>query len=191
MKKTVEKSKHTVWLLSMLTVMVVLSAYYLVSDPIVPTDIQNMESEMESGENQVADIVIEEATTEELPELTDEIGVSNNDLLVGLKMERNNSRSKQIDQYYTMMQSDLSEEAIAELQDKIERLQSVEESEFVLEKLLVADGYEDAVVLSNGESVDVIIQTDSISKAEAVKIIKLVSERLHIPAINVHIKPIQ
>lgn len=187
MKKTVEKSKHTVWLLSMLTVMVVLSAYYLVSDPIVPADIQNMESE----ENQEADIVIEEATTEELPELTDEIGVSNNDLLVGLKMERNNSRSKQIDQYYSMMQSDLSEEAIAELQDKIERLQSVEESEFVLEKLLVADGYEDAVVLSNGQSVDVIIQTDSISKAEAVKIIKLVSERLNIPAVNVHIKPVQ
>jgi len=186
MKKTVEKSKQTVWLLSMLTVMVVLSVYYLVSDPLIPT---NINEEVQNEDNTDIEVVTEE--TSDVQDLTDEIGINQNDLFIGLKMERNNERSKQIDQYYTMMNADLSEEAIAKIQAKIENLQTVEESEFILEKLLIADGYQDAVVLTNENSVDVVIQTKHLTNEEAVKIIKMVSERLGVPAVNVHIKTIK
>ena len=187
MKRVVESSKQTVWVLTMLTVMVVLSVYYLVSEPLVNENV------MENKEDITADISTGEVEINDLAtemNLMDGIGVNTNDLLIGLKMERTNNRAKQIDQLYDMMSSNLSEEAIAAIQGKIERLQTIEESEFVLEKLILADGYNDAVVLTNGNSVDVIIQIETMTKAEAVKIIKMVSERLNIPAVNVHIKTV-
>lgn len=182
--KEVEKSKQTVWILTMLTVMVVLSAYYLVSDPFITNNTANIED----SSNVTADIITDEIFN---IELVDEIGTNSSDLLIGLKMERSNSRSKQFEQLTGMMQNDLSEEAIAGIHDKIEQLQSVEEAEFVLEKLIVADGYKDAVVLTNENSVDIIIQTEALTNVEAVKIIKMVSERLNIPAVNVHIKTVK
>lgn len=184
MREVESKSKQTVWVLTMLTVMVVLSVYYLVSDPLVPTDMVNQE--VNNQEEVVAKVNIEEII--KAADLTDQIGLNNNDLFIGLKLERNKSRSKQLDNYYLMLSNDLSEEAITGIHDKIETLEATEESEFVLEKLIVAEGYEDAVVLTSEDKVDVIIQAKSISNFEAVKIIKMVSDRLKVPAVNVHIK---
>jgi len=183
--KEVQKTKQSLWILTMLTVMVVLSAYYLVSDPYVSTDLTNNVQEIPDI---TADIITEDVTNN--TELVDQIGINGSDLLIGLKMERSSNRSKQYDQLTAMMQSNVTEETIAEIQDQIEDLQSIEEAEFVLEKLIVADGYQDAVVLSNENNVDVIIQTNSLSNNEAVKIIKMVSDRLEIPAVNVHIRTV-
>ncbi|KXG43286.1 SpoIIIAH-like family protein [Tepidibacillus decaturensis] len=187
MKKTVEKSKQTVWVLTMLTVMVVLSAYYLVTDPITPTQMATTK-EITSPEKTTIDVNTEEVS--KATDLTDEIGSNESDYFVSLKMDRNTMRTKQLDDYYMMMKSDLSEEAIANIQDKIDYLQSIEESELVLENLIIAEGYDDAVVLTKENGVDIMIQTNSMKKEDAVKIIKLVSDRLNIPAVNVHIKPV-
>lgn len=202
MRDLKQKSKQTVWLLTMLTVMIVLSAYYLLSEPLVSTDIWNNETEnldnlVINDGNLVNDteminennLAIEGANTEEMTDITDLTAEeNNNDLILGIKMERDNSRSKQIDTYFTMMQTNLSEEAILEINEKIENIQIMEESEYVLEKLILADGYEDVVVFSNEDSADVIIQSKELTNENAVKIIKLVSERLDIVAVNVHIK---
>jgi|GEM_PF-1985211 len=189
MREVVEnKSKQTVWVLTMLTVMVVLSVYYLVSDPLIPSNmVDNPVEENLTSENPVAvDINLDEIF--QTADLIDQIGLNSNELFVSLKLERNKSRSKQLDTYYLMLGNDLSEEAIAGIHGKIEQLEAVEESEFVLEKLLVAEGYADAVVLTNDDKVDVILQAKSLSNSEAVKVIKMVSDRLNVPAVNVHIK---
>ncbi len=186
MKKVVERSKQTVWILTMLTVMVVLSAYYLVSGPIIPVEMAGEEMDMD---NQVtADITIEDGNT---ADLTDTIGANTNDYFIGLKLDRNSYRSKQIDDWYSMInQKDVTAEAVARIQDKIEELQATEEAEFVLESLLVANGYSDAVVMTTDTGVDVIVQAEALTKNEVVKIIKMVSEKLNIPAVNVHVKPV-
>lgn len=186
------KSRQTVWLLTMVTVMIVLSAYYLLSEPLFSTDmwsagIENINKEVINEDN----LAIEELDLQEMTNSSDYIPEevsSNSDFILGIKMERDNNRSKQIDTYFTMMQTNLSEEAILEINNKIENLQVIEESEYVLEKLISTDGYEDVVVFSNNVSADVIIQTKKLTNENAVKIIKLVSERLVIPAVNVHIK---
>lgn len=206
MKVAKQKSKQSVWLLTMLTVMIVLSAYYLVSEPLVYTDLVNGTNEDTSLdtnnsenlsifdiEGVTDDLVIEESSVDEITkynEYIDEITVDSNDAIVALKMEKSDSRSKQIDSYYNMMQTNLSESAISEIYGKIENLQITDESEYILEKLIIADGYNDVVVFTSNGSVDVIIQTEAINNADAVKIIKLVSERLDIPAVNIHIKTV-
>lgn len=183
MKQVQEKSKQTVWILTMLTVMVVLSVYYLVSDPYVSTDLVTQEDQIDL----TADISTEDVTDSDL---MDQFSSSNSDFLIGLKMERYQNRSKLFDQYYAMMQSEISEEAILNIQEKIEDLQSIEEAELVLEQLIIADGFEDAVVLTNGNNVDVIVQTEAMTQNQAVKIIKMVSDRLDVPAVNVNIKKV-
>ncbi|OEF95514.1 hypothetical protein BHF71_04805 [Vulcanibacillus modesticaldus] len=190
MKKAVENSKQTVWVLTMLTVMVVLSAYYLVSEPLIPTEV--VDNNLENTDPAITEMIIDESTGDlGVVDDVEAIEIDSSDLLIGLKMERDRSRSKQFDNLYALLNNSLSEEAITGIQDKIEYLQTVEESEFVLEKLIMADGYKDVVVFSNDTSVDVIIQTDSLSKTEAVKIIKMVSDRLKVPAVNVHIKTVK
>ncbi|MGD9678017.1 MAG: SpoIIIAH-like family protein [Vulcanibacillus sp.] len=192
MREIKRKSRQTVWLLTMVTVMIVLSAYYLLSEPLFSTDmwsagIENINKEVINEDN----LAIEELDLQEMTNSSDYIPEevsSNSDFILGIKMERDNNRSKQIDTYFTMMQTNLSEEAILEINNKIENLQVIEESEYVLEKLISTDGYEDVVVFSNNVSADVIIQTKKLTNENAVKIIKLVSERLVIPAVNVHIK---
>ncbi|MFV9510795.1 SpoIIIAH-like family protein [Tepidibacillus sp. LV47] len=186
MKKKIEKSKQTVWVLTMLTVMVVLSVYYLVSEPIDPTRLVNQDVK---NETTVDKIVTNDAT--DVSQMTDEIGENTSDYFVGLKYEKKNMRSKQLDEYYSMLKSNASADAMAKIQDKIERLQSLEEQELVLEKLLIADGYKDAIVITNDNGVDVILQAKNVKNEEAVRIIKLVSEHLDIPATKVHIKPIE
>lgn len=207
MKEVKQKSKQSVWLLTMLTVMIVLSAYYLISEPLVyddlvkdnNIDISDNNNEIPIFENDIfTDDIISDITTtdtsnqeeEEYTQYIDQITASSNDAIVALKMEKNDSRSKQIDSYYTMMQTNLSEEAISEIYGKIENLQITDEAEYIIEKLIIADGYTDAVVFTNNGSVDVIVQTEVITNSEAVKIIKLVSERLDIPAVNIHIKTV-
>ena len=184
MKRRFQNSKQTVWVLTMLTVMVVLSAYYLVSEPIDPAKLANTDLK-----ESVNEVVTNEVAND--PQMTDEIGENTDDYFVGLKYEKRNMRSKQIDEYYTMLKSNASAEAMAQIQDKIERLQSLDEGELVLEKLLIADGYKDAIVLSNDDGVDVVLQAKSIKDEEAVRIIKMVSENLDVPATKVHIKPIE
>jgi len=186
MKKKIEKSKQTVWVLTMLTVMVVLSVYYLVSEPMDPT---KLATNNVANETTLTDVNTKETT--KTPEMTDEIGENTSDYFVGLKYEKKNLRSKQLDEYYTMLKSNASAEAMAQIQDKIEKLQSLDEGELVLEKLLLADGYKDAIVIANDEGVDVILQAKSIKDNEAVRIIKLVSEHLNVSATKVHIKPVQ
>ncbi|TCS84030.1 SpoIIIAH-like family protein [Tepidibacillus fermentans] len=186
MKKKIERSKQTVWVLTMLTIMVVLSVYYLVSEPIDPTKFANKDVKQETTSN---DVVTNEAAN--VTQMTDEIGENTSDYFVGLKYEKRNMRSKQLDEYYSMLKSNASAEAMAQIQDKIERLQSLDEGELVLEKLLIADGYKDAVVITNDDGVDVILQAKSVKNEEAVRIIKLVSEHLNIPATKVHIKPVE
>lgn len=196
MRQVEEKSKQTVWVLTMLTVMIVLSAYYMISDPIISDNfVDNAEDNSVDNKGFAIDLNTEEAiSTEEVLNnlnLLDETGMSTEDIFVSLKMDRDNARSKQYDQLLTMLNSDISAETSVEINQKMDKLMAVEESELVLEKLIIADGYNDAVVLSNNNNVDVIIQTSSLSKSEAVRIIKMVSERLDIPAINVHIKTIK
>lgn len=189
MKQT-EKSKQTVWVLTMLTVMLVLSVYYLLSDPIVSTDFANNDITNEAA-NQID--ISADITTEDIAsiDLSNQTGTTASDLLTGLRMERDNNRAKQLDQLYMMMENDLSEEAIVGIKNEIEDLETLEEAEFILEKLLVTDGYDDALVLTNKDNVDVIVNVDKLDDTEAVRIIKLVSDRLEIPATNVHIKTIK
>lgn len=104
MKVAKQKSKQSVWLLTMLTVMIVLSAYYLVSEPLVYTDLVNGTNEDTSLdtnnsenlsifdiEGVTDDLVIEESSVDEITkynEYIDEITVDSNDAIVALKMEK-------------------------------------------------------------------------------------------------------
>ena len=88
-------NKQTVWLvIDVLTLMVVLSAYYIVTGPVEPVD----EAGRPSGENEVqVDLKTEEADSKE------EVAEGVQRLFRGYQLQRNNLRSKMTEEYMNIL----------------------------------------------------------------------------------------
>lgn len=173
--------KQTVWLLTMLTLMVALSAYYLLS---------NGEDEFALSDHNP--YLIESAETNQ-DELMKEVGIditttqsmTTEDVFVSLRLERDQFRAQLMEQYYNIINNSQDSNAIAEATAKMEELDLLEGNEHLVESLIKARGYADAVVYTQDKKVNVIVQKDQLNKEEAVAIINLVVKNLNVPGTNV------
>src|SRR5699024_8353186 len=126
--------KQTVWLLTMLSLMIVLSAYYLMSDK---EDFAYVEPEQEvSQENK--EIKIDEVTK-----------VKNDDILTMIRMEMDDERSMKKDRLKEIVaSSNATTTEINEALDEIDTLDSLSSKERILQESLMAnnDTFEDVLV---------------------------------------------
>jgi stage III sporulation protein AH len=199
--------RQTTWMVSILTLMVVLSAYYLMTG-----DVNNMkavtsetnEGQVETielsgelqGENAVLGehsgeaVVGEGAATSENGQATDlTLGASNiSDFFDKYRLDRNNFRLIQIEKLYEIISDSKNStaEQIVEAQTKIEEMTSLEYTETVIEELLAAD-YGDAVVMSEGNHVKVVVNAKELTSEQVVQIINMVTEQMSIPATMVSV----
>ncbi|MGE5702073.1 MAG: SpoIIIAH-like family protein [Clostridia bacterium] len=222
--------KQTVWLLTMLAVMVVLSGYYLVKGPteqmpalgneqkeqpngtlgmevdtkeadpsaIMPTTPLELNTTLPATD-QTADATLPETKTTtpdssaaqqspakptsatQTPE-----AVSTSDFFTGYKMQREAMLQKQKDEQFAIMTSDKSSaQAYAEAKKKHEELSTLENNTIALEELLKGSGYKDAVVLTQNDKVNVIVQADKLTNKEVVDIIAQVKQQLSVSGNNV------
>ncbi|MCF6094450.1 SpoIIIAH-like family protein [Microaerobacter geothermalis] len=174
--------KQTIWLLSMLTLMIVLAAYLLFSTPV--NRIQIVDNNQEQNSEEMVTI------TENIPipegnQPQSSVLKNSNDYFVSYKLQREILRSQQIEQLKEVLTSDASAEAIAQAKASIDKIQALEDVELQLEELIKAEGYNDAVVISKDDRVTVIIQSDEPERTQIVKIIKLVSDQLKVSGSNV------
>lgn len=178
--------KQTVWLLTMLSLMLVLGVYYA-----YPGN-QNAADEgtdpIASEEAGVEVEVNEDGTVDD-----DMIAsLSGNDNYTEARLKLNEARHKEAEQYTREASAEDSsaEEAVAANDKSIEIL-AVGDNEQMLESLLRADGYNDALVMSEADSVQIMVQAESLSKAEANSIMQLAKEHLQTTAdISVHLDQI-
>src|SRR5699024_5425992 len=162
--------KQTVWLLTMLSLMIVLSAYYLMSDK---EDFAYVETEQavsqENKEN-------EENSKVEIDEVTE---VENNDSLTMIRMEMLDERSMNKDR---LKEIDASSNAtkINEALNEIDTLDSLSSKERILQESLMAnnDTFEDVLVRADNDKVHVDIIADNIEKEEAAKIMREVQDEI-------------
>lgn len=173
--------KQTVWLLTMLTLMVALSAYYLLSDG---------SDEFTLSDNNP--YLVENAETNE-DEIMEDVGIditttqsmTTEDVFVSLRLERDQFRAQLMEQYHAIINNSQDSNAIAEATAKMEELDALEGNEHLVESLIKARGYADAVVYTHNKKVNVIVQKDKLNKEEAVAIINLVTKNLNVPGTNV------
>lgn len=169
--------KQTVWLLTMLSLIIVLSVYYL-TNPGENAEfvIGEQEEEMDGIEQTTVEIEVdEEQFGEEANVVTSSVS---DDLFTALKLDRQATRDRMQEDYTNIVAStDVSEELRAEASEKRENLMTLDQKENMLETLIKAKGYEDVLVMTEEEQIKVIVRADELSREQAVEIMKMTNEQ--------------
>lgn len=179
--------KQTVWLLSMLTIMVVLSAYYLVQGPVEQVPVASDAIEEEKSESQT---LVESKQVTEQPSIADQnvdvITQSGSDYFDRARMDRESWDSQTLANYREIwVDSDASAEAIAKAKQSYDELLAKQDAQLNVENLIKALGYEDAVIMTNDDRVSVIVQAEKLEAKQAVEIVSLINKHLEVPSKNI------
>lgn len=204
--------KQTVWLLTMLSLVVVLSVYYITSPEapqenmaLVEED-QNKEKETE-GEKQPAeqpteqkeDVKGAEAKAKEDESAQAEkdsaiiSSVESDELFTALRLEIEDERNKLREGLQDIVASaDVTAKEKSEAMDKMQELADVAAKEAVIETLIKSKGYEDALVRADGGEVRITIKSkEQHSRTQANEIIQLVRGELGSKYVAVEFEPAQ
>ncbi|NGQ94713.1 SpoIIIAH-like family protein [Brevibacillus sp. SYP-B805] len=200
--------KQTVWLLTMLAVMVVLSGYYLVKGPNeqVPAvseeqqdsalgDVQVDTKQTDQPAPEAAPAEADTATLETpAPKSSEQkeaatLADTPSDVFQGYKLKRDALLQKDKDeQMAIMMNPEATPQAVAEAKAKYEELSTVEQATMTIEEMLKASGYKDAVVSVQDQKVTVIVQKENLTAGEVVDIIAQVKQHLNVSGSNVSVQ---
>ncbi|MFS0863393.1 SpoIIIAH-like family protein [Fredinandcohnia sp. 179-A 10B2 NHS] len=176
--------KQTVWLLTMLSLVVVLSVYYITT-PDGNND--NLAFEQEKEENQEQENVETATEDEKGSDVTveeDEEGnvissVSSDDLFTALRLEIDEQRSKLRSTLEDMTASkDLSADQKNQAYEDLKKLEEIESKEKIIEMLIKGDNYEDALVRVEGDKIKITVKSKESSKQAANEILRLVRSEL-------------
>ncbi|WP_210609656.1 SpoIIIAH-like family protein [Priestia flexa] len=191
--------KQTVWLLTMLSLVVVLSVYYMTTPEspqsnVAVVDQQEENTKKEAG-NEDAKEPAKEDTKKENAKSTPESkttvsNVESDELFTALRLELIDERSKLKEELQEVAASkNVSATEVSKAMDKIDQLSELAEKEAVIETLIKSKGYEDALVRADGSEVNITVKTEKHSKAKANEIIQLVKKELGQKEVAVEFQP--
>ncbi|MEK4012526.1 SpoIIIAH-like family protein [Peribacillus sp. FSL M8-0224] len=175
--------KQTVWLLTMLSLVVVLSVYYLTAPEENAADMtatEQMEQEENKTENK-AETKGENKSEKETSKNTEgsSVTIASGDEFESLRMQIEDERAKLNEELTAKMgNTELSAEERDEAYAKIEQLSETKVKENIIENLIVAMDYNAALVRVDGTDVKVSVKADKQTKTEANNIIRLVRKEV-------------
>ncbi|HEK9102377.1 SpoIIIAH-like family protein [Bacillus pfraonensis] len=188
--------KQTVWLLTMLSLVVVLSVYYVTTpekmNTATPTVGEKVGQEKQGVEKEVTkettkETSNKEATSKETEKKDDnkkETGKKESNVTVqssdenftALRLKMEDQRSAEKEKLQEVMKSTKSSaEEISRAKDQLNAIDKMETKEGLLETVIKSQGgYNDALVRTDGEDIKVTVKASKHSQKEANKIIQLV-----------------
>jgi stage III sporulation protein AH len=191
--------KQTVWLLTMLSLVVVLSVYYVtapkdMNDRVAFTDEQNQTNQTEktASTKEEANVAVDEAEAKD--EKVTSSATSDDDVFTALRLQIEDERSRQRDQLNTIVtSSNTTPEQKNDAYEKMQQLQTIANKEATLETLIKSKGgYEDVLVRADGDTVRVMVKAKQSSTKAANEIIQLVkSEMKDMQDIAVEFQPVK
>ncbi|ENH97435.1 stage III sporulation protein AH [Gracilibacillus halophilus YIM-C55.5] len=179
--------KQTVWLLTMLSLMIVLSVYYLnapnegdlaysgtedtdseqMTSPTIEESVENVETQGENKEASNADSTGEEGT--------ETSSISTEEYFSAVRMNMTNQRSMEKERLQSIVSSsDATSEEKKEAYEAMKEIETVESKETILEDTIQSlNGYEEVLVRNiSDQDVVITVQTDELSSKEANTIIQ-------------------
>src|SRR6478736_1535948 len=191
--------KQTVWLLTMLSLVVVLSVYYMTTPENPQSNVALVDNEKQS-EKQADDKAPAEDTKQQADEKSgtkknakESAVVSSTDsdeLFTALRLELNDERSQLKEEYQEVAASkNVTPAEVSKAMDKIDELSKLGEKEATLETLIKAKGYSDALVRADGKQVQITVKTEKHSKTKANQIIQLVKKEMGPKEVAVEFQP--
>lgn len=168
--------KQTVWLLTMLSLVVVLSVYYITAEPTNNNNLANVDVSKEEKADSKKVTEKEKSSDTKNTTITD----AKNEVFEEVRLQMQDERSKKLEQLEEVAGStDLSVEERSEAKDEMNRLQKIAEKEAFIENLIIQTlGYEDALVQADESEVLVTVKGEEPSKAKANEIIKIVKKEM-------------
>jgi stage III sporulation protein AH len=179
-------NRQTMWLVSMLTLMVVLSAYYIVTGPDQPagTAIQSID-EMGNVKNDQVQVDIKSL---EKPVAVKKETSEASDYFVSYHMQRNATREKQLESYYQVLMNPTSTKQELETANaKIEEMNKLDKAETSLEEQIREAGFQDVVVMQENNHVNIIVQSKDLSRKKAVEIITMAQKQMQVAASQISV----
>ncbi|MEE3953257.1 SpoIIIAH-like family protein [Peribacillus frigoritolerans] len=179
--------KQTVWLLTMLSLVVVLSVYYLTApeenaaDMTATEQMEKEENKTESKTENKAETKGENKTEKENSKNTEgsSVTIASGDEFESLRMQIEDERAKLNEELTAKMgNTELSAEERDDAYAKIEQLSETKVKENIIENLIVAMDYNAALVRVDGTDVKVSVKADKQTKTEANNIIRLVRKEV-------------
>ncbi|MBE3570302.1 MAG: SpoIIIAH-like family protein [Bacillales bacterium] len=167
--------KQTVWLLTMLSLVVVLSVYYITS-PEQPKNGSEL-AEQKQANPSVDESAKEKASKSQNVEvITKSAG---DEAFEALRLEIQDERSKLREELTNKLaSSDLSPEEKNKAYDEMEKLTEMATKENVLETLIKSKGYKDALVRADGKQILITVKANEHSAKDANEIIHLVEKEM-------------
>lgn len=181
--------KQTVWLLTMLSLMIVLSVYYITSpdsgDLAYLPEGDNSSEEASSPDSSSSDTNDTDADVDDISNL------GQDQLFSTLRMEVQNERSAAKDRLDDIVaSSSASVQEKNEARNEINQLESISSKELILEESIAASAdYEDVLVRHDEDKVHVNVKVDQLTKTEAVNIMQLVKDEFGEITVNVDFQP--
>ncbi|GAA0482124.1 SpoIIIAH-like family protein [Salinibacillus aidingensis] len=188
--------KQTVWLLTMLSLLIVLSVYYMTSPGGDQVALINDDNKENSEETSNEDSTIETNVTEGEATEVDANGnpissTSTDDLFTQLRLEIQDMRSQQKEQFNEVLTSSSATAAEKnEAMEKKNRLEEVQTKEAILEKVIQSEkNYSDVLVRAEENVVKVTVKADEHSGTEANHIMQMVRDEFGEIRVEVDFQP--
>ncbi|AOZ90732.1 stage III sporulation protein AH [Bacillus xiamenensis] len=188
--------KQTVWLLTMLSLVVVLSVYYIMSPQgenavtVEDTKSKGMEEKKTETEKGTEKGAGDKSTDKETNAKQEDVETSgeegkavseqtDDELFTTYRLELEDKRSKQREEFNEIVSSDdATAQEKSEAYDQMTALSEAEGTERQLETLIKTKGYKDALVSAEGDKVSITVRSDKKSKSQAADIIDLVTKEM-------------
>ncbi|HCJ57069.1 MAG TPA: hypothetical protein DHV55_06705 [Clostridiaceae bacterium] len=104
------------------------------------------------------------------------------------KLERDKNRTKEYDMWQNIIDSDKAEPTFKTLaQEEIVKIVALTEKEMIIENLILARGFKDALVFLTDDSATVVVEAKELTPASVAKIQDIVMTNTKIPASNIKI----
>lgn len=157
----------------MLSLVVVLSVYYITTPEQKSNDLAAVEEKANEETAGAKESSAEETASEDGETVIS--GVSSDEMFETLRMQMEDERSRMEEELTNVMAStDLSAEERNEAKEKIDQLRDVAQKEILLETVIKAMDYEDVLVRADGEKVRITIKSKEHSPTAANEIIQMV-----------------
>nr|WP_205092439.1 SpoIIIAH-like family protein [Thalassobacillus pellis] len=174
--------KQTVWLLTMLSLMIVLSVYYMTApEGEDMAFINNQETEKDGAQDTAADSNGDTAISQ----------MSTEEMFAAIRMEKKNERDKHQEQLSEIVaSSEYSAEEKNDALKEMQQLQELQSKESILETTIQSNAqYEDVLVRAEEDVIYVTVKADELSPQEANEITKLAVDEFGEKPVQVEFQP--
>lgn len=164
----------------------------LVSSNVVETKenntVQNNTTENNTAETNTTSNVVTENKVNNTVTTNTEATESSKDYYTSSRLERENMYSEMLESYQKILDSSTTTSKQKEVaQEEIKKINDIKNAIMISENLIKTKGFEDCLVYSNDDSVNVIIKKEKLSKEDTAQIQSIIAREMNAKIANIHI----